>query len=203
MKALLISLLLVMSAALAPGQKKGDGKFITGAASSYPSKQTNDSVTVAAVAYDADDLAHTAFGKLNPNQFGVLPVLVIIQNDTGDALRLDHVEVEYIGADGRHVDATPPSEIAYLNSPSRPKANAGGGSPIPPGWIKHKNPLAEWEIEGRAFAPHMLPPHEAAHGFFYFQARHLPGAKFYLTGIQEARTGKDVIYFEIPLDVHR
>jgi hypothetical protein len=190
-----------MAAAVAYGDKKGDARFAPGPASSFPSKQTNDNVTVAAVAYDSDDLAHTAFGKLNPYQYGVLPVLVIIQNDTGQAMRLDNLTVEFIDGANRHVEATPASEVAYINGPERPKMN--NGSPIPPGLFKHKNPLGAWEIEGRGFAARILPPHESANGFFYFQARMLPGAKFYLTGIQQASNGKDLFYFEIPLEMHR
>lgn len=86
--------------------KKADGKFAPGPVSSYPARQTNDNVTVAAAAYDTEELAHSAFGKLDPNQYGILPVLVIIQNDTDQALRLDHLEAEYTGVDGRHVEAT-------------------------------------------------------------------------------------------------
>ena len=202
MKSLAIPVVILMAAAVANGDKKGEARFAPGPASSYPSKQTNDNVTVAAVAYDSDELAHTAFGKLNPNQYGVLPVLVIIQNDTGEALRLDNLTAELVEASDRHVEATPASDVQYLGpGPSRPKPQTGG--PIPPGLIKHKNPLAAWEIEGRAFAPRMLPARESANGFFYFQARVLPGARFYLTGIQQAGSGKELFYYEIPLETHR
>ena len=199
MRALSIWLMVFMAAAVALGDKKSDAKFSPGPASSYASKQSNGNVTVAAVAYDSEELAHTAFGKLDPSQHGVLPVLVIIQNDTAQALRLDHLEVEYTGGDGRHVDATPASEVVYLGAPPRRPSNTQVPSPFPQ--IKrNKNPLNAWEIEGRAFAAKMLPAHESANGFFYFQVRHLPGAKFYLTGIKEAATGKDILYFDISLD---
>ena len=69
--------------------------------------------------------------------------------------------------------------------------------------VNAQRSLSAWEIEGRAFAPKMLPAHESANGFFYFQARMLPGAHLYLTGIQQASSGKDVFYFEIPLEMHR
>ena len=202
MKALPAALVMLMTAAAMYGDKKGDARFAPGPAASYSSKQTNDNVTVAAVAYDSEELAHTAFGKLNPNQYGILPVLIIIQNDTAQALRLDNIEVEYIGFDGRKVEATPASDVQYLNGgPRRPGPKTPSPFPIPRG--KSKNPLAAWEIEGRAFAPKLLPPHESANGFFYFQTRHLPGGKFYLTGIQQAGTGKDIFYYEIPLESHR
>src|ERR1700735_4071454 len=103
MRALLISLnlftalLLVGEATLVADTNKDASKFSPGPAASYPAKQTNDHVTVAVVAYDSEELAHTAFGKLNPNQYGVLPVLVIIQNDTDQALKLEHLDVEYTG----------------------------------------------------------------------------------------------------------
>src|SRR5579863_8705186 len=203
MKKFAIALVILISSAAGYAQKKDDVRFAPGPASSFHSKQTNENVTVAAEAYDSDELTQTAFGKLNPNQYGILPVLVIIQNDTGQALRLDNVEVELVDAGNRHVEATPASEVQYINGPSRPSATAGTrGAPLPI-HKKHKNPLSAWEIEGRAFAPKMLPAHEGASGFFYFQARMLPGAHLYLTGIQQAASGKELFYFEIPLETHR
>ena len=64
---------------------------------------------------------------------------------------------------------------------------------------RFKSPLNEWEIEGR-FAAKLLPAHESANGFFYFQTSHRPGSKFYLTGIKKAATGEDILYFEVSLD---
>jgi len=199
MKTLWTCLMVFTASALLLADKKSDGKFSPGPVSSYSAKQTNDNVTVAVSAYDTEELAHTAFGKLDPNQYGVLPVLVIIQNDTGQALKLDHLEVEYTSVDRQHVEATPPSEVETLGGGRRPSLPSG--TPLPR--IKHKSPLNTWEIEGRGFAAQMLPPHESANGFFYFQTEHRPGAKFYLTGIKIASTGKDILYFEIPLDYHR
>jgi len=199
MKTLWTCLMVFTASVLLLADKKSDAKFSPGPVSSYSAKQTNDNVTVAVSAYDTEELAHTAFGKLDPNQYGVLPVLVIIQNDTGEALKLDHLEVEYTSVDHQHVEATPPSEVQTLGGGRRPSLPSG--TPLPR--IKHKSPLNTWEIEGRGFAAQMLPPHESANGFFYFQTEHRPGAKFYLTGIKVASTGKDILYFEIPLDYHR
>src|SRR5271167_4704582 len=126
MKALLISLIMFMAAAtLLADNSKDAGKFSPGPASSYPAKQTNDHVTVAAIAYDTEELAHSAFGKLNPNQYGVLPVLVIIQNDSGQALRMSNMQAEYIGPDDRHIASTPAADLPYtIGGPKRP--NPGG-----------------------------------------------------------------------------
>jgi hypothetical protein len=185
------------AAALPADNKKNQAQFAPGPASSYPLKQTNDHVTVAVSVYDTEELARTAFGKLNPNQYGVLPVLVIIQNDTDQALKLDHLEVEYTGVDGRHVEATPADDIKTLGGTERPHVPTASPIPI---HRKHKNPLDAWEIDGRSFAAKLLPPRESANGFFYFQTTHRPGSKFYLTGIKVASTGQDILYFEIPLE---
>src|ERR1700734_2679131 len=156
MRALLICLILFMAGlfmtgvTLAGDKEKDAGKFSPGPASSYPAKQTNDHVTVAVVAYDTEELAHTAFGKLNPNQYGVLPVLVIIQNDTDQALKLEHLDVEYTGVDGRRVEATPADEVQTLGGTDRPNIQTTT-NPLPK-LHKHKNRLEVWEIDGRSFA---------------------------------------------------
>lgn len=196
------ALALPIAAPVALAEKKNDSKFSVGPAASYPSKQTSDNITIAAVPYDTEDLARAAFGKTNPNQFGVLPVLVIIQNDTQQAIRMDNIKAEYLGVDGSRIESTPAMDVKFVGpGPKRPQPNMGG--PIPPGLIKHKKPLAAWEIEGRAFAVRMLPPHESASGFFYFQTRAMPGSKLYLTGLHEALSGKEILYFEIPLSKDR
>ena len=46
----------------------------------------------------------------------------------------------------------------------------------------------------------MLPADESASGFFYFRAPYHPGSTFVLSGIREAGTGKELFYFEIPLN---
>lgn len=198
MKALPIFLVMVMTAAtLAAGNTKDAVKFAPGPASSYRAKQTNGHVTVAAVAYDTEELAHSAFGKLNPNQYGILPILVIIQNDTDQPLKLEHLQTEYTTADGRHLDATPPDEVQTLGGAQRP--NVPTPTPIPI-HRKHKNPLDVWEIDGRSFSAKLLPAHDSVNGFFYFQTTHEPGARFYLTGIKVAATGQDIFYFDFPLE---
>jgi len=199
------ALLLLMPAvtALAFGDKD-EKKFDPGPASSYTTRQTNGKVTVAAVPYTSDEQARTAFGKHNPYQYGILPVLVIVQNDMDEPLRLSAVEAQFEKADGRHIEAVPPQDIAStMARQPRDGQLPGSGPRWPVPLPKKKNPLAEWGIEGRAFSAPMLSPHESAQGFFYFQTRLFPGAKLYLSGMQAARSGEGIIFFEIPLEEQR
>ena len=172
--------------------------FKAAPADSYASHQSNAQITIGVDPCVAAGKVTLAFGKLNPNQYGVLPVLVVIQNDSGKAIRLDRLQVEYAGPNRERIEATPAKDVRYLRPPQRPSAIDG-----PAGKVKvlktKKNPLDAWEIEGRALAAQMLPPGQSASGFFYFQTGLRPNATLYLSGLYEAATGKEILYFELPL----
>src|SRR6266852_2859604 len=192
--ALLMSITAVAGLNKAEPADKDRAKFEISPAASYPSYQTGEKVTIGAAVYDTADKAHAAFGKLNPYQYGIVPVLVVIQNDGNQAIRVDRIRVDYVAPDGGHVDATPAQDVRYLSGPRKPNVVTGptGGSRI----SRHKNPLDAWEIEGRAFSAKMIPPGQSAGGFFYFQTGHRPGARLYVMGIQEASSGRELMYFE-------
>ncbi|HTP86952.1 MAG TPA: hypothetical protein VMJ34_08390 [Bryobacteraceae bacterium] len=191
------------SALLAADNK--DEKFSPGPASSYPTKQSIEHVTIAAVPYTTDEQARPAFGKTNPYERGILPVLVVFQNDTDKALTLENMEVRYEMPDGRSIRPTPAEDLATLHGVKHPKRVPGSVQlpvPIPTGGgsRRKKDAMGEWEITGREFAVRMIPPHETANGFFYFQSQSLPGSKLYISGIREAATGQELFYYEIGLD---
>lgn len=159
-----------------------------------------EKITIAAVPFVTEDQARVAFGKVNPYKYGVIPVLAILENGTGKTLRLE-LQAEYVGPDGKHVDATPASEVIYVGSnPQRPRMPGTSPNPLPLPQRQKKGPLNTWEIEGRAFTVRLLPPGESVHGFFYFQTEYRPGSKLYLTGIKDAASGKDYFYFEVPIE---
>lgn len=191
-------LVLLVSIAAAYAADKDAPPFKPGPAASYANHQTNAPITIGVEPYVTDDKVKSAFGKLNPYQFGILAVLVVIQNDGDKTIKLDRLKVEYVGPNHDRVDATPANEVRYLRPPKRPDVITGPG--VMTKVLKpKKNPLDEWEIQGRAFAAAMLPPGQSASGFFYFQTDVQHGSTIYLNGLTEAGTGKDLLYFEIPL----
>ncbi|MBV9743451.1 MAG: hypothetical protein JO099_06790 [Acidobacteriia bacterium] len=187
-----LALILSISAALAAD--KETAAFKPGSAASYENHQTTGGITLGIDPYNTAEKQKPAFGKLDLYQRGVLPVLVVIQNDGSQAIRLDNLKVEYVGPNGNHVEATPASEVRYLRGPEQPTSLPG-----PLGGKIKKNPLDAWEVEGRAFAAKMLPAGNSASGFFYFQTGLQRGSSLYLSGLTEAATGKELLYFEIPL----
>jgi hypothetical protein len=189
-----LALFLSIAAAFAADK---DRPFHVGPAGGYPGHQTQAGVTIGAASYETTAKAQEAFGKLNPYQHGILPVLVVIQNDSSRSIRLERIKAEYVGPNRNRVDATPAREIRYLSGARLPKAEVGPGGPK---IRKSKNPLDAWEIEGRAFAARMLPPGQSASGFFYFQTGLQRGSTLYLAGLSEADSGKELFYFELPLE---
>ena len=165
----------------------------------YANKQTTDGVTIAAEAFTTDEQTKTAFGKLNPWRYNILPVLVVIRNNSPNSVRLEKMHLEYELPDHSKVDSTRASDVKYSKGPSRPPKMVTG----PLGGVHvagSKNPLNVPEIELRAFSAKMLPPGESASGFVYFETDvESQGASLYITGLENASTGKELYYFEIPL----
>jgi hypothetical protein len=188
----------VSIAALA-GADNDRPKFEPRALSEYPHRQTSENVTIAAEPYITDEQAHEAFGKVNPYRLGVLPVLIVIQNNGKDAVRLEHAKFAYNLPDGTKVEATPAEDVKYIRGAKEP-----GIVPGPFGRVavkKTKNgPLAEWEIEGRALNAKMLPAGQSAYGFVYFQVPMTSAAATVLIeGLDDPVSGKQLFYFEIPM----
>ena len=166
-------------------------------AASYPHRQTIEQVTVAVDPFITDEKMKSAFGKVRPTDYGVLPVLLVIQNDSGQTIRLERMKLEFNGGNRGVVEATPAREVRYAKGPQRPPLIPGPTGPVA-GRLK-KNPLDAWEIEGRAFAAQMLPAGQTASGFVYFQADLNGNCSVVVSRLSQAGSGKELLFFEIPL----
>lgn len=195
-----VALIVLLSITAVWAVDKDAGRFAPEPAGSYPGAQTQEGVTIAAIPYITDEQAKSAFDKVRPYEYGILPVLVVMENHSNKALRLQLV-TDFVTADGEHVEAMPPFDVTrYQGIQRRPGMPTPNPLPIPLPRRNKKGPLNTEEIEGRAFEVDLLPPGESAHGFFYFQASDLRDSTLYLTGIRDAATGQAHFYFEIPLD---
>jgi hypothetical protein len=173
-----------------------DEPFRAGAAASY-AHQTSGPVTIGAKPYDKQELTETAFGKkLDLLKYGVLPVLVVVENKGKEAVDLQSLDVSLVASDGRHAPPVAPEDLMRLGSPGKRPGIKQTPIPMP----KKKNPMSSPELVERAFAAKMLPPGDSASGFFYFEAKPERGDKLYVNGVREARSGKDIMYFEFPLE---
>jgi hypothetical protein len=169
--------------------------FKAGRAETYPAKAEQGKVVVAVAPFSTDEEIRQAFGKADLRKYGVLPVLVVIDNNGSKAIRVK-LAAEYVTASGKHLEAMPPEDIMYLNGVKKPAGPDKIQLPIPT--RKAKNKLEAWEVTGRAFTAKMVPPGDTVSGFVYFQVTPESGASVYLNGFGEAG-GADLFYFDIPL----
>jgi hypothetical protein len=194
--------LILLTSITALAADKDHARFEPRPVLDYPNHQTSGPVTAAASAFETDDQARPAFGKVNPYKNGALPVLLVIRNDGKDPIRAERIQVDYIGPDRAKVENTPAGDLKYSGGVRQPRV--GGPSPLPGGLPRiggpKKSPLAEWEIEGRAWAAKMILPGETVSGFFYFQTGHRSGSKVYVSGLKNAVTGEDILYLELGLE---
>ncbi|MDQ2713176.1 MAG: hypothetical protein M3Y24_13275 [Acidobacteriota bacterium] len=172
--------------------------FKIGQASEYANQQS-ENVIVGAKPFGSEDLITQAFGKkIDFPRYGVLPVLLVIENKRDKALDLQSLEVNLVAADGRRTTAVAPEDLPFLAVAGHHPSQNPVHSPVP--LPKKKNPLNASEISTRAFAAKMLPPGDSASGFVYFEARPESGDKIYLNGMKDARSAQELLYFEFPLE---
>jgi hypothetical protein len=191
--------ILLTSIAIAFAADKEHARFEALPITEYSNHQSQNGVIVAALPYETKDQAAPAFGKINPYEYGVLPILVVIKNEGKTAIRADRIRVQYVWPDRSKIDSTPARDVKYIA-----EKGLNGNVPMPrplglPPSKKVKQPLGEWEIEGRAFAAEMIPPGETASGFFYFQTGHRTGSTLFVSGLKEAASNQELLYFELPL----
>jgi hypothetical protein len=191
------AMLLAASAAAMAAQDRS--RFEPQPAASYPAHQTAGNVTIGVEAYEDGEKLKRAFGKTDPSKYGVVPVLVVIDNHSDHALQLERMRVELIAASGQKADPVPAEDIQKTARVKPPRV--GGPGPIPGIRRGPRKPRDNWEISARAFTAPAVAAAATASGFFYFRVPkdQVPGARLYIAGIRDARTAQELLYFEIPL----
>ena len=197
---------LLLAATLAPLAAQDRGRFEPRPAQSYPIHQTSEGVTIGVELFRGRDKIRQAFPKTDLEKVGVLPVLIVIANDNEHVLQLDRMRVQLITGDRQTIDPTPADDVLRSGRVQPPELTPRP-SPIPGigrGGRSSRNRPQEIEVSDREFVAPIVNARSSAHGFFYFRLGkgpdRLTGAKLYLTGIRNARTGQELLYFEIGLD---
>ena len=75
--------------------------------------------------YFNDEDTRPVFGKHNPYTYGVLPVLVVIRNDSAKTVKVQSLQAVWAGPNGDKVEATPAKDVRYLNGPSPARRDTG------------------------------------------------------------------------------
>lgn len=173
-------------------------------AATYAAKDGHDDVVIAAMPYDTEEKSKAVFGKFDPLKAGVLPVYVVISNNSKDVLRLEKWTVEFIASDRQRAEPTPAGTVSLMlrgkkvpRSLDPPRGNF-------PRLPERYNPDDEAVLLSQEFALKMVPPGDTVGGFLFFdtgrRTHAIRGSKLYLTRMSWGSTGKELFYFEIKLD---
>lgn len=170
---------------------------------SYPAHDhhAKENVTVAVDPYNTPAKAHIFV--TNYRAYELLPILLVITNDSDAPIQLTSMQPELVTAD--RTKLTPDSEDDIFRRISHPEASATR-SPFPFPTRKAKGGVSakeKDEIESALFRARAVEPRSSQAGFLFFDVADvqnpLAGAHFYLTGVRDS-SGNDLMYFEVPLD---
>lgn len=170
---------------------------------SYPAHDhhSDENVTVAIDPYETAAKANIFNGHYAENE--LLPVFVVITNDSDQPVELSEIKSELVTSD--RTKLSPLSEDDIFRRLSHPKAS-GTRYPVPFPTKKAKGGVdskTRDEVESALFRARAVEPKSTQAGFMFFDISDLSsplrGANFYLTGVRNS-SGHDLMYFEVSLD---
>jgi len=177
-------------------------------ADAYPARDAHEGLIVAAEPFDTPEEVREAFGKNDPNSFGILPLLLVITNNSDKAVRLDNLKAEFITYNRQKIEPTAARDVAVR---MRKKAQTSGSIPVPRPRITLPGMGGESDrgsdVLTNAFEVRMAVPQSTVVGFLYFDMGRLQnwasGSKLFLTGMRWANNGQELMYYEVDLDQAR
>ena len=170
---------------------------------SYPAHDhhATENVTVALDPYDTAAKENIFVVKYREHE--LLPVLLIVTNDSNEPIQLSDMKAELVTSD--HTKLIPDNEDDILRRISHPNAS-GTRYPVPFPTKKAKGGVSSKErneIQSALFRAKAVEPRSSQIGFLFFDvsdiSNPLAGARFYLTGVRNS-SGNDLMYFEVSLD---
>jgi hypothetical protein len=162
---------------------------------------SNENVTIAVDPYDTP--AKNGIFVIKYSEHELLPILLIITNDSDSPIQLADMKAELVTSD--RTKLTPDNEDDIVRRISHPNAS-GTHYPVPFPTKKAKggvNSKEMDEIQSAQFRAKAVEPRSSQIGFLFFDvsdiSNPLAGAKFYLTGVRNS-SGNELMYFEVSLD---
>lgn len=172
-------------------------------AAAYPAHDyhSKEKVTVAVDPYDTSSKANIFVVPYR--DYDLLPVLVVVTNDSDQPIELSEMKAQLETADGAKL--SPAGEEDVYRRISHPNAS-GARNPLPfptkrvKGGVNNKEFM---ELENARFKARAVEPLSSQAGFLFFDISDLKdplkGADFYLTGVRDG-SGQELMYFDVALD---
>jgi hypothetical protein len=178
------------------------------AASTYPAKDVHEKESVTVAAEPFETRAKGDFFRLDYAGHSILPVRIIIQNDSDAALDLNQVRIQFIASDGTKLPAATPEELnRRLFRFNDIKQRHIPGTPI----TYNKTPVDKKILDDDkdfSFAQTNIPAHSSANGFLFYDVKDLDdpllkGAELYVKmahAVDKAGKNTELFAFSVPMD---
>lgn len=162
-------------------------------------------VTIAAEPYDTRE--KEKIFRVQYVENGFMPIYIVVTNNSDQPISLDQARIDFVSAENDRIPAAQPEDVDR-----RMSHVTGAGkvvplpAPLPPVKTKPKTPDKKIEEDFTDFQYNAVtvPAHSTRAGFLFYDVQGLgdsplKGAKLTLRDLQDAK-GKQLFYFEIPLD---
>jgi hypothetical protein len=168
-------------------------------AKTYPfhDQHSDEAVTAAVDPYDNAEKAQVFNVKWGEE--GFLPIFLVVTNDGDQPVSLAGMQAQLITSHREKLTAATNDELYRRLA----RISTGRVYPLPiPRKVKGAvGKKALDEMDAAQFTAKAVEPHSTQSGFVFFDvsgiSSPLAGAKFYLTGLRDAKGG-ELLYFEIP-----
>jgi hypothetical protein len=197
--------LLLSACVLALAGDKGFNPPPATHAAGYPLHETHDDekVSIAIDPYDTPD--KDLVFKVKYRGYGLLPIRVIISNDSDKPLMLDNVKIVWVTGQRTKLDPATREDIyRRISQPSKAAGRPTVRLPIP-GPRKQPTSISKEamdEIGSAMFVTVPVTPHSTNSGFLFFDVMDVENpegaAHVYISGIRVG--SKEIFYFDIPLE---
>jgi hypothetical protein len=176
----------------------------TKTATEYAAHETHSNEHVTVAAEPCEESKNCPFFRVNYNDHGLLPIRVIITNDSDHALSLDEARMQFLSADNQKLPAATPDDINRRLFTI--KSAKGTKIPIIPITVHHsveKKILDDDRDFG--FKTTTVPPHSTLAGYLVYDVKQLDDpvlahAELYVKMIHTVDTKDELFGFSIPFD---
>ena len=170
-------------------------------AKSYPLHDEHSDENATAAVDPYDDAEKAQIFSVKWNEEGFLPIFLVVTNDSDQPISLANMQAQLITGHREKIPAASNDELyrrlAHVNA-------SGPKYPLPFPRTKVKGAVGKKaleEMDAAQFSAKAVEPHSTQSGFVFFDvggiSSPLSGARFYLTGLRDAKGG-ELLYFEIP-----
>jgi hypothetical protein len=176
-------------------------------ASTYASHDAHaaERVTIAAEPYDTKE--KEKIFRIHYLENGFMPIYIVVTNNSDKPISLDQARIDFMSAENDRIPAAVPEDVERRMTHIR---SAGKvipmPAPLPPVKTKPKTPDKKIEADFSEFEYNAttVPAHSTRAGFLFYDIQGLgstplTGARLTLRNLRDAN-GKELFYFEIPLD---